>query len=127
MTAYPKLVMRSETSCFADLSSPDANSTRRPFPSVGPFSKFAMVSELKVFTTLAPLRLTGDDDARTSPAKVGELERIPSYGRRRRSRCAESEAQSERYPWSVLTHSMMDAVKRNSRHRQQCVNENSAS
>ena len=48
------------------------------------------------------MRLTGDDDARTSPAKVGELERIPSYGRRRRSRCA----QSERYPWSVLTHSM---------------------
>jgi hypothetical protein len=35
-------------------AAPDTNSTRRPFPSVGPFSKFAMVSELKVFTTLAP-------------------------------------------------------------------------
>jgi hypothetical protein len=34
--------------------SPDTNGTRRPFPSVGPFSKFAMVSELKAFTTLAP-------------------------------------------------------------------------
>jgi hypothetical protein len=34
--------------------SPDTNSTRRPYPSVGPLSKFAMVGELKAFTTLAP-------------------------------------------------------------------------
>ena len=106
MTAYPKLVMRSETSCFC--GSIVAGHEQHP-PSISLRRSFLEVrhgQRIEGLHDLTDLRLTGDDDARTSPAKVGELERIPSCGWRRRSGCAESEAQSERYPCSVLTHSM---------------------